>query len=188
MHLQSTTRALLIGVLLLAVSSTVHAETHQSTLAAASLELVRAAAQSWSTDAELVYVENDENVDAGGKAVRWGYLFHSESKGQSRGYTVRDGKILEACDLEFELQDPPPLSETWIDSDVALAAAESKAGRKYREQQGGTLQTMLLIRGAFYHKKPNLSTWTLLYTSQNAPALWIVISARDGKVLKTWRG
>jgi hypothetical protein len=188
MHLQSTTRALVAAILILVVNHPARAEQHQATSAASGLELVRAAAQSWAADAKLVYLENDEDVDATGKAVRWGYLFYSESKGQSRGYTVRDEEILEAADLEFELQDPPPLSKTWIDSDVALAAAEDKAGRKYRQDQGGTLRTMLLIRGAFYHKKPDLSTWTLLYTSQNAPALWVVVSAKDGKVLKTWRG
>jgi hypothetical protein len=47
---------------------------------------------------------------------------------------------------------------------------------------------MLLVRGAFYHKKPDLSTWTLLYTSPASPALWIVVSAENGKVLRTWRG
>jgi len=152
------------------------------------LELATSAAESWSADARLVYIENDERVDANGLAVRWGYLFYSEREDEARGYTIRDGKILEAVELEFELEDPPPLAQNWVDSDVALAAAENKAGRKYRDEQGGHLSTMLLIRGAFYHKKPNLSTWTLLYISESAPALWVVVSAENGKVLKTWRG
>lgn len=156
--------------------------------AADGVDLARSAAESWAADARLVYVENDEDVDATGRAVRWGYLFYSEDLDSARGYTIRDGKILEAAELEFELEDPPPLARTWIDSDAAFAAAEKKAGQKYRVEQSGRLTTMLLIRGAFYHKSPDLSTWTLLYESDSAPALWVVVSAEDGKVLRTWRG
>ena len=152
------------------------------------LDLARSAAESWAEDATLVYIENDEDVNAAGLAIRWGYLFYSDRQDEARGYTIRDGEILEAATLEFELEDPPPLAREWIDSGVALAAAEDKGGRKYRQEQNGHLSTMLLIRGAFYHKKPDLSTWTLLYISENAPALWVVVSAENGKVLKTWRG
>jgi hypothetical protein len=156
--------------------------------AAEGLDLAVSAAQAWAADARLVYLENDEPVDASGRAVRWGYLFYSEDEDAARGYTLRDGEILEAADLEFGIEDPPPLAETWIDSGVALAAAEDKAGRKYRTEEAGHLSTMLLIRGAFYHKKPDLSTWTLLYESASSPALWVVVDASNGKVLRTWRG
>lgn len=152
------------------------------------VDLARAAAQAWSADARLVYLENDEPVDAAGRAVRWGYLFYSEDQDAARGYTLRDGEILEASDLEFGIEDPPPLADSWIDSGEALAAAEDKAGRKYRTEEAGHLSTMLLIRGAFHHEKPDLSTWTLLYESASAPALWVVVDAQSGKVLRTWRG
>lgn len=152
------------------------------------LDLVVSAATSWAQDARLVYLENDEDVDQNGRAARWGYLFHSASRKSARGYSVRDGKILEASDLEFEFDNPPPLATHWITSAAALTAAEDKAGRKYCLEQGGRLSTMLLIRGAFYHKEPDLSTWTIVYTSETAPALWVVVSAEDGKVLRTWRG
>ena len=156
--------------------------------AAEGRDLAVSAAQAWAADARLVYLENDEPVDATGRAERWGYLFYSEDLDEARGYTLRDGEILEASDLEFGIEDPPPLADTWIDSGAALAAAEDKAGRKYRTEEAGHLSTMLLIRGAFYHKKPDLSTWTLLYESASAPALWVVVDASNGKVLRTWRG
>lgn len=151
------------------------------------LELATAAARIWAADAELIYVENDEAVTGTGTAERWGYLFHSETRGRARGYTIRGGEILEAADLDFEL-DAPPLDTVWVDSDVALAAAEEKAGRAYRVDHGGRLETMLLIRGAFHDGDPDASTWAVVYTADDEPALTIVVNAADGKVVRKWKG
>jgi len=151
------------------------------------LDVARDAALTWSPDAMLVYVENDEPVSSDGAAVRWGYLFQSESRGKARGYSVREGKILEAFDLGFEF-DAPPLPDTWVDSAAALAAAEEKAGAEFRLEHGGRLANMLLMRGAFYEKEPDATTWALVYTSQDEPALFVVVDAARGKVVRTWRG
>ncbi len=151
------------------------------------LSLASDAALTWAEDARLIYIENDEAVAGDGTAVRWGYLFRKERLGQARGYTVRGGKILEASDLEFDFE-APPLSETWIDSQKARAVAEEKAGQKYIRERGGRLSTMMLIRGAFYEDKPDATTWVLLYTSKDHPALHVVVDAARGKVVKTWRG
>lgn len=155
--------------------------------ARAGLDLAQEAAGIWAADARLIYVENDEPVAADGTAARWGYLFHSETRGRARGYTIRDGRILEAADLEFEL-DAPPLDSAWVDSDRALAAAEDKAGRAYCAAHGGRLATMLLIRGAFDERHPDASTWAVVYTADDQPALTIVIDAADGKVVRQWKG
>jgi hypothetical protein len=151
------------------------------------MDLATDAARTWAHDARLIYLENDENVATDGTAVRWGYLFHSESKGESRGYSVRDGKILEAADLDFDFE-APPLPDEWIDSERALAVAEEKAGAKYRTEHAGRVSTMLLIRGAFNDKTPNASTGALLYTSDTEPALVVVVDAGRGDVVRTWRG
>lgn len=151
------------------------------------LDVARDAALTWSPDAKLVYVENDEAVSTDGTAVRWGYLFQSVSRGKARGYSVREGKILEAFDLGIEF-DAPPLPDTWVDSAAALAAAEEKAGARFRLEHGGELSNMLLMRGAFYEKEPDATTWALVYTSQNEPALFVVVDAAKGKVVRTWRG
>jgi hypothetical protein len=151
------------------------------------LDVARDAALTWSPDARLVYLENDEPVDNNGTAVRWGYLYYSASRGKARGYSVRDGKILEAADLGFDF-DAPPLADAWVDSQVALLAAEEKAGARFRTEQGGRLASMLLVRGAFYDREPDASTWALVYTSDNAPTLFVVVDAANGKVVRTWRG
>ena len=151
------------------------------------LELTRSAARIWTSDARLIYVENDDRVGPAGTAGRWGDLYYSEAKGTARGYSVRDGKIIEASDLGFDFE-APPLPDYWIDSDEAMVAAERKAGQKYRSEYGGHMATMILIRGAFYDDKPDATTWAFLYKSDNSPSLVVVVDASSGDVVRTWRG
>jgi hypothetical protein len=155
--------------------------------ARAGLDVAVNAAHAWATDAQLVYLENDEVVGPDGNAGRWGYLFYSENRGRARGYSIRDGKLDEASDLDFEL-DAPPVADTWVDSGTALAAAEQKAGTKYCVENNGRLATMLLIRGAFHEQTPDATTWAVVYTSPTAPALFVVVDAAKGGVVRMWRG
>jgi hypothetical protein len=151
------------------------------------LDIARAASNAWAQDAELVYVENDEDVNASGAAERWGYLFFSPSLNQSRVYSVRDGKILVAENLEIKFE-APPLAGDWIDSGRAIAAADEKLGGEFRRDHGGQLSTMLLMRGAFDDKDADQTTWTLVYTSPDGPSLFIMVDAVEGKVRRTWKG
>jgi hypothetical protein len=151
------------------------------------LDIARAASTSWAEDAVLVYVENDEDVNASGAAERWGYLFFSPSLNQSRVYSVRDGKILVAENLEIKFE-APPLAGDWIDSGKAMAVADEKLGSEFRRDHGGQLSTMLLMRGAFDDKDADETTWTLVYTSPDGPSLFVVVDASEGKVRRTWRG
>lgn len=151
------------------------------------LDLARDAALIWADDAELVYLENDEPVGPDGTAERWGYLFFSPAVGESRGYSLRDGKVLEASDLEFDLK-APPLPKQWLDSGEILATAEQAAGREYCETYRGHLTTMFLIRGAFHEKDADRSTWAVIYTSETEPTLLVVVDALEGKVVRKWKG
>jgi hypothetical protein len=155
--------------------------------ARAGVEVARDAAQSWAPDAQLVYLENDEMVGPDGTAIRWGYLFYSPLKAKARSYSVRDGKILEAADLGFDFE-APPLSEEWIDSHAARIAAEEKAGQKYCHDYNGHLAAMLLVRGAFHEKKPDATTWALVYESDTQPALFVIVDASNGDVVRMLRG
>jgi hypothetical protein len=151
------------------------------------LELARAAAGSWAPDAVLIYVENDEPVAPDGTAPRWGYLFYSATLDQARAYSIRDGKIAVAENLDMKFE-APPLAPDWIDSGAAIQAADPVAAKEFRKTGGARLATMLLMRGAFQDKDPDPTTWTLIYTSPQAPALFVMIEAKDGKVRRTWRG
>jgi hypothetical protein len=181
------TRALTLSLLLLLVPATTFAGDHVPFSAREGLPLALDAARSWEPDAMLIYAENDTEVDSLGKAIRWGYLFFSPGRDKARAYSVRDAKIVVARDLGFQFE-APPVPGNWIDSAVALAAAEEKAGIKYRQAHEGTLSTVVLMRGAFHEKDPDVTTWTLIYTSPDAPSLFVMVDAATGKVKRTWRG
>lgn len=155
--------------------------------ARAGLDLAADAAHVWAADARLIYLENDEDLTATGAAVRWGYLFYSPARDESRGYSVRGGKIADAADLDFDFP-APPLPDQWIDSTAALAVAEAKAGAAYRRQHAGQVGSMLLIRGALHDRKPDAATWAVVYVSETEPPLTVVVDAASGKVVRTWRG
>ena len=176
------------AVALLALATTVAAAGEPAPFAArAGLELATAAARAWSADAALVYVENDEDLDAGGGAPRWGYLFYSTSRDEARSWSIQGGRIAMAETLPIRF-DAPPVAEAWLDSDQALAAAEGGAGGAFRREHGGAVATMLLMRGAFDAGDPDDTTWTLVYVAAGQPSLFVVVDARDGRVRRTWRG
>lgn len=154
--------------------------------AGAGLDLALEAARAWAPDAELVYVENDEPLAAGGVASRWGYLFRSRSADAARGYSVQDGRIVVAADLGFDFE-APPVAAGWIDSDRALAAAD-RAAADYCRRNGGRLATMLLVRGTFDERRPDGTTWTVVYVSDSAPSLMVVVDAAHGEVVRTLKG
>jgi hypothetical protein len=151
------------------------------------LDLARAAAQSWSSDATLIYIENDEAVDGAGHAERWGYLFYSSTRDQARAYSVRDGRIVVAEDLAMRFT-APPLPAEWIDSDAALNAARPEVTRAFAHPVETKLSAMVLLRGAFDDDDPDRATWTLVYEAPGAPGLFVMVDAHDGRVRRTWRG
>ena len=150
-------------------------------------DLARSAAFAWAADANLVWVENDEDVSDGGSASRWGYLFYSASRDQARSYSVVGGEIKVAHDLPFAFP-APPLEGEWIDSSNALAAAEGEGGAEYRRDNAGRVRSMLLVRGILRGEDPNAATWAVVYESEAVPGLWVVVDASSGKVVRTWRG
>lgn len=175
----------LLAALLLATAS--RAETAAPFAARAGLALASSAAQAWTPDAALVYVENDDELLAGATSARWGYLFYSPSLERSRVWSVRDGRIAAAENLDMRF-DAPPVAPAWIDSDRAFAAAEAGGGGAFRKEHGGRLVTMLLMRGAFSEGDPDVTTWTFVYSAPGSPSLFVVVDAADGKVQRTWRG
>ena len=155
--------------------------------ARAGLDIAVAAAHQWSPDAYLIYVENDEPIDARGNAGRWGYLFHSPGLKKSRVYSVRAGQIVVAEELAMKFE-APPIAGEWIDSDAVIRIADHGVAHPFRHENDGRLDTMMLLRGAVEADRPDRTTWMLVYTAPNVPALFVILDAADGKVLRLWRG
>ncbi len=149
--------------------------------------LATEAALAWSDDASLIWVENDEALSESGDSARWSYLFYSAHRDGARAYSIRNAEVVVAEDLSFSFP-APPVDGEWIDSSKALAIAESSQGAKFREQEAGRLRSMLLVRGLLYQDAPDAVTWAVVYESEAAPGLWIVVDASSGKVVRTWRG
>jgi len=180
--------AALAALIALAVPGTSTAGHHDESpfAARAGLALATSAATAWAGDAYLVYVENDEPLGADGAAPRWGYLFHSPTLDRSRAWSLAGGRIVTAENLPMAF-DAPPVAGGWIDSDAARRAGEA-AAQEYCRKEGGTLSTMLLLRGAFDDADPDATTWTLVFTAPKAPSLFVMVDAATGKVRRTWRG
>ena len=155
--------------------------------ARAGVATARAAALSWSPDAALVWVENDETPGTLGVAERWSYLYYSATIDQARVYSVRDGRILTAENLDMKF-DAPPVTDDWIDSGRALGAAEAEQGDAKKGGKRGALRAMVLSRGTMDAAEPDRTTWTLVYSSPGAPSTFVVVDATSAKVLRTWRG
>jgi len=179
--------ALVLLVALAPIEGAAHGPDHPHVGARQGVEQTRAAAVVWAPDAFLVYLENDETLDPDGAAERWGYLYFSPGLKKARAYSVRDGKILVAEDLEMTFE-APPLASQWIDSGAALAAAGEGGGKEFCRDHEGRLDTMLLTRGAFQDGDPDATTWTVIYGAPHAASLFVVVDATDGKVRRVWRG
>jgi hypothetical protein len=126
-------------------------------------------------------------VDAHGAAARWGYLFYSPRTHKARAYSVQAGTIVVAENLDMKFE-APPVASGWIDSDAALAVAQTETARALPGHATARLKTMLLMRGAFDDSDPDRTTWTLVYTVPGAPSLFVLVDGVDGRVRRTWRG
>jgi len=179
--------SLVTGALALLLVGVVARAQAPSATARTGLSLAAAAAKAWAPDAELVYLENDEPLDAAGRSPRWGYLFRSATLGRSRVWSVRDGRIVTAENLELRF-DAPPLPTGWLDSDAVLAAAEKAAAQAAKREPRGRLSTMLLMRGAGSESDHDVTTWTFVYGTSGSGAFHVVVDAATGRVQRTWRG
>jgi len=182
------TRIRILAVLvLLGVTRVAAADDAVPFAARSGVATARAAALSWSPDAALVWVENDETPGPLGVAGRWSYLYYSATTDQARVYSVRDGKILAAENLDMKF-DAPPVADDWIDSGSALTAAEAAQGATTKKAPRGALRAMVLARGTMDAAEPDRTTWTLVYSTPGAPSVFVVVDAASAKVLRTWRG
>lgn len=148
------------------------------------LDLARSAAAAWSPDAALIYLENDEAL-VGGLAPRWSYLFFSPTRDQSRGWSVRDGKIVESQNLDFRFESLP-IGGSWIDGVAALSAAEG--AEVFRRLPGAEVRHLLLVRSGLADEHPEAATWLVVCAAPEAPNLFVVVDATSARVLKSWRG
>ena len=147
------------------------------------LALAASAADSWSDDAKLVWVENDTPLDPEGHASSWGYLYYSTTQHAMRSWSVRDGKIVGALDHVVSAA-APALEDGWQDSSAAATLAWKEGGTEFCAA-GGELEHLLLARGIF----ASGTAWVAVFRPAVAgPHLYLVLDAASGHAVKSWRG
>jgi hypothetical protein len=183
MHPSIGSLAWTAGLVGLVAAMTSFAGEPPATLARDAFALAGDAAKAWAADATLIYLENDEDVDASGASRRWGYLFYSPELGDARAYSVSGGKIAATLDPTFRF-DAPPLPEAWLDSDGALRLALEQV----RDHGFDVPASMVLLRGAFDEKQPDRTCWLVCFRREGEPATFVVVDSAEARVVRTWRG
>ena len=146
-----------------------------------SLAIASKAADVWVDDAHLVWIENDDDLDAQGHSRAWGYLFYSESLGAMRSWSVQQGKLQKPQDHSVRAA-APALDLQWIDSNAAVDLVWHQA-RKDAEVDW-SLVSLVLVRGVFDAQQ----TWVAVFDNGEGPRLHVVLRASNGDLLRRWRG
>jgi hypothetical protein len=169
------------GLLVAALAALAPLAAHagEAVTARAWLPVALHAADAWADDASLVWIENDAALDAAGRAEAWGFLFFSPGKHAMRSYSVRGGKLEHAEDQALSIAARP--LESWVDSDAVLGRAQERARETWGESR---LESLLLVRGVFSSE----TAWVAVFAQGDGPRLFVVCDARDGEVLRAWRG
>lgn len=93
---------------------------------------VESAALDWATDAVLVAIDAGD-LDPSGQSFDWFYLYHSPSQQSFQGFSLFGDGIMSEPFNDPQFQPPTTgLPDTWVDSDVAAAAAEANGGSQFR--------------------------------------------------------
>jgi hypothetical protein len=145
------------------------------------LALAAAAADAWADDARAVWIENDAPLDTLGQADAWGYLYYSADKHAMRSWSVRAGEIVAAEDHAV-VAAAPAVDPEWKDSDAIATAA--RAALEQPQAGMAQLESLVLVRGVFAAE----TAWVAVFSAGTGPRLFLLLDARDGNLLKRWRG
>lgn len=139
--------------------------------AKAGLAQAQQAASKWKADAVPVSISTlTGNMD--GTASKWAYMFYSPKAKMSYTVDIKDGKIVDAVEVDAYLIDP--VGKEFIDSSQAMEVAK-KNGLKVKETPAMSLQMMGQAT-----KSPAV-VWNVVGYTPGDTA--ILIEARTGKFL-----
>ena len=96
---------------------------------------VDSVAKSIASDAQLIFVFSGHQ-DSTGLSIRWIYIFRSVSEQKDIELWYHDGKIVQrnAVSIPYMFnENNEPITEQWIDSDVAMVKADNTGGKEFRK-------------------------------------------------------
>lgn len=132
-------------------------------------------AHAWAGDAYPVAVYGD--VEAEGNSYYWEYWFYSPLSAHFRSWVSFGEVVLQALS-DSTLSTTLPLQQGWVDSDVAMAAAEAAGGSAYRSNNQDVSSDAALLR--WYWGQPVKTIWLITYYSSTSAPLQLIIDALSG--------
>ncbi len=110
------------------------ASDRSKTTAREKLASVDSAAVAVAADALLIYVRA-HGLDSSGKSGRWKYIYESADRQTRYEFWILNGQVVRQDELTIHWLQPDmtAIPEYWIDSDSAVANAERKGGKTFRE-------------------------------------------------------
>jgi hypothetical protein len=125
-------------------------------------------------DAQLLAIWS-WTCDTTGRSYKWYYIYQSSSQQTYYELWWRAGRIVQQDSLKWTWmlgENDLPITESWIDSDFALAIADERGGKEFRETN--ELATVEMFLTSSDHV-----TWAVRYRSQDDTVLNVYVDARD---------
>jgi methionine-rich copper-binding protein CopC len=143
-------------------------------LAAANTQAAKDTARALVADAKLVAVIapafgfSSQNLAPDGNALLWLLLFHSASLDTILQVSISNGLILGVDTMDVPLPSNMELPATFVNSDVAVAAAEAAGGAALRQGDPLILPEAVLAFG-LYQQDPTRLVWSIRYGKIGIP-------------------
>ena len=136
------------------------------------LAAVNSAAADVAADAELIFVAS-RSCDITGKSYTWFYIYKSADQQSYYEFWYHYGQVMKQDSVTILWmigENNQPLPESWMDSDAAVAIADSKGGEEFRETH------------ELKHIEMNIAqthslTWTVWYISEDGNFISTFIDA-----------
>jgi len=147
--------------------------------------LAEEAAIVWHSDAELLYLfGTGEEMHVAGETILWTYLFESASDDSILMVAVSGVFVVLNQEIGDTISLMEPLPTNWVDSDDAIAVAETHGGSEFRSISGSDLIVATAGRG-FYVPQIERPVWFFSYldTTVTGHNLYLYVDAATGEFI-----
>lgn len=145
--------------------------------ALSNIDAARQSALQWASDAALVNIRNERDVNSQGLGTVWGYVFYSANLDTALQFIAVSGTVLATEELQYGVPSLDPLPQNLCSSADAIALAQVESAN-FRAQHPNAYITAELSRGL--SQNPDDTVWRIGYHDQNESFEVIVDEAACG--------
>jgi len=146
---------------------------------------------AWHSDADLLYLlGTGDELYVAGELFLWSYFFESASDDSILMVLVSLGFPVLSQEISDTISILEPLPANWVDSDDAVAVAETHGGSEFRSVTGSDLMVATAGRG-FYLPEIERPVWFFSYvdTTLLGRNLYVYVDAVTGAFIDSlWLG